>query len=277
MQYNFRYKTLDFRSKSIYTLFEVITVLPENMALSIIDVLNFHQKQGHFKVPKRTFSAISLRIHSPGKYTYKNKTVSFEPTSICIIPEGLSYERTAYEDDVLVIHFNILNYVMEDIEIFRISDTEKYRKLFIKALQIRLENASGAQYKETAVLYEILGELSRDFGLINTKKNNIAESAEYMKQNIFNPDLTIDSLAKRANVSPAQYRRKFRELYGASPKQHLDSLRFNYAKSLLETGYFSQKEIAFRCGFSNVVYFRTAFKKETGKSIKEYLRNFRGL
>ena len=82
-------------------------MLPENMALSIIDVLNFHQKQGHFKVPKRTFSAISLRIHSPGKYTYKNKTVSFEPTSVCIIPEGLSYERTAYEDDVLVIHFNI--------------------------------------------------------------------------------------------------------------------------------------------------------------------------
>lgn len=127
------------------------------------------------------------------------------------------------------------------------------------------------------MLYEILGELSRDFGLINTKKNNIAESAEYMKQNIFNPDLTIDSLAKRANVSSAQYRQKFRELYGTSPKQHLDSLRFNYAKSLLETGYFSQKEIAFRCGFSNVVYFRTAFKKETGKSIKEYLRNFRGL
>ena len=25
-------------------------MLPENMALSIIDVLNFHQKQGHFKV-----------------------------------------------------------------------------------------------------------------------------------------------------------------------------------------------------------------------------------
>ena len=109
--------------------------------------------------------------------------------------------------------------------------------------------------------------------LINTKNNNIAESAEYMKQNIFNPDLTIDSLAKRANVSSAQYRRKFRDIYGASPKQYLDSLRFNYAKSLLETGYFSQKEIAFRCGFSDVVYFRTAFKKETGKSVKEYLKD----
>lgn len=91
-----------------------------------------------------------------------------------------------------------------------------------------------------------------------------------MKQNFFNPELTIESLARRANVSPAQYRRKFRQLYGASPKQHLDSLRFQYAKSLLETGYFSQKEIAFRCGFSDVEYFRASFKKKTGKCIRDY-------
>ena len=87
-------------------------------------------------------------------------------------------------------------------------------------------------------------------------------------------ELSIDSLAKRANVSPAQYRRKFRQIYGESPKQYLDSLRFNYAKSLLETGYFSQKEIAFRCGFSDVVYFRTAFKRENGKSIREYCSEY---
>lgn len=162
---------------------------------------------------------------------------------------------------------------MEDIEVYKISNAEKYRRLFVKALQIRLENASGMQYRENAVLYEILGELLNDMGQLNTKKSYISESAEYMKQNFFNPELSIDGLAKRATVSPAQYRRKFRQLYGESPKQYLDSLRFNYAKSLLETGYFSQKEIAFRCGFSDVAYFRTAFKKETGKCVKKYLKD----
>ena len=248
-------------------------MLPENAAVAVTDVLNYHQKQGHFNVSKRSFSAISLRLNTNGKYICNNKTLSFKPPSICIIPEGVSYERISFEDDVLVIHFNFLNCIMENIEVYKISDAEKYRRLFVKALKIRLENSSGVQYRENSVLYEILGELSRDFGLLNTKKNYIAESAEYMKQNFFNPVLSIDGLAKRANVSPAQYRRKFRQLYGESPKQYLDSLRFNYAKSLLETGYFSQKEVAFRCGFSDVVYFRTAFKKETGKSIKEYLKD----
>ena len=117
-----------------------------------------------------------------------------------------------------------------------------------------------------------MGELSKDLSCSGTKKDGVSETAEYIKQNFYNPEISIDGIAKRANVSPAQYRRKFRQLYGKSPKEYLDSLRFDYAKSLLETGYFSQKEIAFRCGFSSVEYFRTAFKKETGKSIKEYCK-----
>lgn len=245
-------------------------MLPENAAVTVTDVLNYHQKRGHFKVPKRSFSAVSLRLNTNGKYIFNNKNLSFKPPSICIIPEGLAYERISLDDDVLVIHFNILNYIMEDIKVYKISDVEKYRRLFVKALQLRLENASGARHLETAVLYEILGELQRDFGNFNTSVGGVAETADYIKQNFFNPGLTVDSLAKRANVCPAQYRRKFRQLYGKSPKQYLDSLRFDYAKSLLETGYFSQKEIAFRCGFSGVEYFRTAFKKETGKCIRDY-------
>lgn len=249
-------------------------MLPENAAVTVTDVLNYHQKKGHFKVPKRSFSAVSLRLNTNGKYIFNNKILSFKPPSICIIPEGVAYERISFDDDVLVIHFNLLNCTMEDIEVYKISDAEKYRRLFVKALKLRLENASGAQYMENAVLYEILGELSNDIGMLNTKKNYIDESAEYIKQNFFNPELSIDGLAKRANVSPAQYRRKFRQLYGKSPKQYLDSMRFTYAKSLLETGYFSQKEIAFRCGFSSVEYFRTAFKNESGKSIREYCSEY---
>lgn len=245
-------------------------MLPKNAAVAVTDVLNYHQKKGHFNVSKRGFSAISLRLNTNGKYIWNNKTCSFSPPSICIIPAGVAYERISLEDEVLVIHFDLLNCTMEDIEVYKIFDVEKYRRLFAKALKIRLDNSSGAQYRENAVLYEILGELSGDMALLETKKNGIAESAEYMKQNFSNPALSIDGLAKRANVSPAQYRRKFRQLYGESPKQYLDSLRFYYAKSLLETGYFSQTEVAFRCGFSDVVYFRTAFKKKTGKSIREY-------
>lgn len=247
-------------------------MLPDNLAVSVTDVLNYHQRKEKIFVPARTYSAITLRIKTPGTYKCKNKIISFEPNSVCIIPAGVSYERNNFEEDILVIHFHIFNYIFEEIQIFKINDSEKYKKLFIKALNLKYENNVGSMYRITSVLYEILSELTRDVGFTaNSKDNRIIESAEYMRQNFWDPELSIEILSKQACVSSAYYRREFNRVYGSSPKDYLDTLRIQYAKSLLETGYFSQKEIAQRCGYADVGYFRTVFKRKIGKGIREYL------
>lgn len=247
-------------------------MLPENLTISVIDVLNFHQKREKVSVSARSFSAITLRLKTAGKYICKGKTIAFEPVSICIIPEGVPYTRNNDEEDILVIHFNLLNYVFEEIQIFKVSDGEKYKNLFLKALNLKYENNVGCMYKITSIVYEIFSELIRDVGFgSNPKDNRIIESAEYMRQNFWNPELSIEYLSKKIGVSPAFFRREFNRVYGTSPKSYLDTLRIHYAKTLLETDYFSQKEISSRCGFSDVGYFRTVFKKKIGKSIKEYL------
>lgn len=246
-------------------------MLPENLAVTVTDVLNYHQKQEKVFVEARSYSAITLRLKTSGKYKYKNKTISFEPESICIIPAGVSYERNNFEEDILVIHFNMFDFVLEEIQVFKIKDAEKYKNLFLNALNLKYENSIGSIYRITSILYEILAELTADVGFSsNAKDNRIVESAEYMRQNLWNPELSIEDLSQKAYVSPAYYRREFNRVYGASPKEYLDTLRIQYAKSLLETGYFSQKEIAQRCGFSDVGYFRTVFKRKIGKSIKQY-------
>ena len=247
-------------------------MLPDNLAVMVTDVLNFHQKKEKMFVPARSFSAITLRRETAGKYICKDKLIPFEPVSICIVPEGVAYGRSTLEEDILVIHFHLLNYAMEEIQVFQVSDPEKYEALFTKALRLKYENNTGSTYLVTAVLYEILAELVHDVGFTaNPKDNRIIESAEYMRQHFEDPGLSIEGLAKQACVSPAYYRREFRRLYGTSPKEYLDTLRIHYAKSLLETGYFSQKEIAARCGFFDVGYSRTVFKRKTGKSMKQYL------
>lgn len=247
-------------------------MLPENLSISVIDVLNYHQKKEKVSVSARSYSAITLRLKTAGKYICKGKTIAFEPVSICIIPEGVSYIRNNDEEDILVIHFNVLNYIFDEIQIFKVQECEKYKKLFLEALKLKNENNIGCMYKITAIVYEIFSELIRDVGFGNNPKDNrIVESAEYIRQNFWNPELSIESLAKQAYISPAYYRREFNRLYGTSPKEFLDDLRIQYAKNLLETDYFSQKEIASRCGFSEVGYFRTVFKRKTGKSIKKYL------
>lgn len=247
-------------------------MLPENLAISVTDVLNYHQKREKIFVPARTYSAITLRLKTAGKYICKGKTIAFEPTCICIIPAGVAYERNNLEEEILVIHFQMLNYTMEEIQVFKVPDSQKYKELFNKALTLKYENAIGSTYRITSVVYEILSELTRDVGFTaNSKDNRIIESAEYMRQNFWNTELTIENLAKQTCVSPAYYRREFNRVYGTSPKEFLDNLRIQYAKTLLETEYFSQKEIAWRCGYTDVGYFRTVFKRKIGKSIKQYL------
>lgn len=247
-------------------------MLPDNLTITVTDVFNYHQRKERVFVPARNFSALTLRLNAPGKYICKNKTITFEPDSICIIPEGIDYERNNDEENILVIHFHMLNYVMEEIQIFKVPDGEKYKRLFLKALNLKNENEAGCMYRITSVVYEIFSELTRDVGFTaNSKDKRIIESAEYIRQNFWNPQLSIQDLAKNSCVSTAFFRREFNRIYGTSPKAYLDSLRIQYAKSLLETNYFSQKEISARCGYSDVSYFRTVFKRKTGKSIKEYL------
>jgi len=247
-------------------------MLPENLTISVIDVLNYHQKKEKVSVSARSYSAITLRLKTAGKYICKGKTIAFEPVSICIIPEGVSYSRNNEEEDILVIHFSLLNYIFDEIQVFKVQDCEKYKKLFLEALKLKYENNIGCMYKITSIVYEIFSELIRDAGFSNNPKDNrIVESAEYIRQNFWNPQLSIDDLSKIIGVSPAFFRREFNRVYGTSPKAYLDTLRIQYAKTLLETDYFSQKEVSSRCGFSDVGYFRTVFKRKIGKSIKEYL------
>lgn len=247
-------------------------MLPENLAITVTDVLRYHQKRENVFVNARSYSAITLRLKTPGKYLCRNKVIAFEPGSICIIPAGVAYQRNNFEEDILVIHFHMLNYTMEEIQVFPVEDAEKYEALFTRALRLKSENNIGANYRITALVYEILSELARDVGLAaDPKDSRIIETAEYMRQNFWDPELSVEELSKLACISPAYYRREFSRVYKVSPKGYLDSLRIQYAKSLLETGYFSQKEIAQRCGYTDVSYFRTVFKKKVGKSIRAYL------
>lgn len=250
-------------------------MFPDNLAISAIDVLNYHQKKKKIFVPARNFTAIVLRLKSSGKYICNNITIPFAPVSICITPAGLSYERIATnEENVFTIYLNMLNFVMKDIEIVRVLDGEKYKKLFEKAFEIKRKNDIGSMFIVNAVIYEILSELKRETGFTSKSKDNrIMQAAEYMRHNFGNPDLSIEQVVNKSYASATYFRQEFNKVYGTSPKDYLDTLRMQHATFLLETGNFTTKEISERCGFSDVGYFRTIFKKKIGTTLTQYKKN----
>ena len=247
-------------------------MLSDNISVNILDILVFRQKKAKYYTNKRPFYALSFRLISNSSYLYKNKKIRSDTNSISFVPANIGYDRVTDDEELIVFHFDMYNFVTDEIQVFTPNDYSAYRSLFKQALDIWQKKEPGYKYAATAVFYNILSQMQIDGSIAaKTKSEFIYDSAEYMKAHFGDADLSVSKLAERACVSESFFRRKFRQYYGMSPKKYLDSLRIQYAVSLLRSDYYSQKEIALMCGFQDVKYFRTAFKAKTGKCISKYI------
>lgn len=85
----------------------------------------------------------------------------------------------------------------------------------------------------------------------------------YMKAN-FAQKLTADDIAASAGLSKFHFLREFKRFTGHTPNHYLNAIRCEQARNLLESGCYSVKEVAFRCGFANNSYFSNVFFRYTG-------------
>ena len=84
--------------------------------------------------------------------------------------------------------------------------------------------------------------------------------AAYIQEH-YNKKLTIEQLAKEANLSRTHFQHLFKDIYKVTPIQYQLQLRISTAKQLLVGTTFSCKEIAQMIGFENVYYFSKKFSQ----------------
>lgn len=85
--------------------------------------------------------------------------------------------------------------------------------------------------------------------------------------------LDIPSLAEELGICHSTLNKLFRELAGVSPQQYRIRCRMEEAKSLLGNTSLPVKEVAFRLGYVNQLYFSNDFKKNCGMSPKAHRRS----
>ncbi len=83
---------------------------------------------------------------------------------------------------------------------------------------------------------------------------------------------TIESLAKAAGMSRANFSLRFKDLVGTSPFQYLTQWRLFRASSLLLAKSLSISEIAEQVGYSSEASFSKVFSKHIGKSPGRFRR-----
>ncbi|MEV0266746.1 GlxA family transcriptional regulator [Streptomyces sp. NPDC050617] len=87
-------------------------------------------------------------------------------------------------------------------------------------------------------------------------------------------DLSVEALARRANLSPRHFARAFQAETGVAPGRYVDQVRLEAARRLLEDTADGIEEISRACGYGTPEAMRRAFLRTVGTAPAEYRRRF---
>ncbi|MGB3065805.1 AraC family transcriptional regulator [Sphingobacterium thalpophilum] len=106
-------------------------------------------------------------------------------------------------------------------------------------------------------------------------KSRISSICQYIELH-FKEELTLESVAKRANLSPQAFCRYFKKHSGVTLVGYLNRLRVNEVCNRLHNDHLENISfIAYNCGFNSITNFNRIFKHIVGCTPKEYLLNHR--
>jgi transcriptional regulator GlxA family with amidase domain len=88
-------------------------------------------------------------------------------------------------------------------------------------------------------------------------------------------DLSVESLAARARLSPRHFARAFQGETGMTPGRYVDRVRLEHARRRLEESADGIEEISRSCGYGTPEAMRRAFVRTLGAAPAEYRRRFR--
>lgn len=111
--------------------------------------------------------------------------------------------------------------------------------------------------------------------MLERPRTSLAERAEQFLRQSEDAEISVSALAEHCGTSERSLLRHFKSHYGVTPLEHIQRLRVERAKALLETTHLSFDEVVERCGYSDVSSFRKLFKRATTLTPADYRERFR--
>ena len=244
------------------------------ISFNLLDVLELKQEHIAMYNRKRNFNALSFR--SKADTVLKSRTGVFQmgDSYVSFVPSNLDYSRVSKIDELIVIHFEVINCNARDIEFFEAKNPKAFQKLFTNILECWNRKEVGYKYKCSAIFNEILAMCYSENYKPKSINSKIKNSVDYLLKHYNDCDLSIKAIAEQSFMSEVYFRKLFKAEYGISPQKYIVCLRIQYAKELISIGYYSLKEIALLSGYTDYKYFSTEFKKQVGVSPSDYVYNY---
>ena len=183
--------------------------------------------------------------------------------SVCLYTCLFTYSY--FEGDFLPLPFPVVLSTKGDIELL---------KLLTQIHEIWTEKDERYLLRSRAVLMLALDKM---FSYIEVPVNNPISENKHVRKiqkyiiNHYHDKIRVDDLISLTGLHPVYISSLFRVCTGYTVKEYINLIRIQKAMDLLSSGEFKTGEVAYQCGFDDVLYFSKVFKKVAGMPPSTYL------
>lgn len=219
----------------------------------------------------RGYASLSLRLSGESTFIYGEERLTVRAGDVLYIPPHLDFARQSDGETLLAIHLQVYGTPGDAMEHFTIKNAGRVEQFFrsiVDELQNRNDGYRNRAMSCLYLLFEALETEQREKE--DAVRRLIRPAVALITERFSDSGLSVALLADACHISQVYLRRLYRRCFGVSPMEDLLDRRFSYACRLLESGYHSVTEIAMACGFSDVKYFRTAFRHRYGMPPGKY-------
>ena len=107
----------------------------------------------------------------------------------------------------------------------------------------------------------------------NHSDEKILEAQLFIEKN-YEHSISVENLAGRYYMSHRNFIRRFEMATGNTPLEYLQRVRIEAAKKLLENSHDGIEQIALKCGYDDIGFFRKIFKRHVAINPKDYQKKY---
>ena len=154
------------------------------------------------------------------------------------------------------------------------SNNENINNLFEAFIKL----SNGDEFMVISLLYRLAYDVIKQSNICRIPDNKLMykiKPAIAMIEEEYSTKLTLDEMAEACGMSPNYLSCKFKEITGQTPFEYLLAYRIDCACEMLLNDSENVTEVCYKCGFNDLSYFITVFKKIMGTSPKKYVTNYK--
>lgn len=139
-------------------------------------------------------------------------------------------------------------------------------------LRIRIQKLLETRARMREKFGKLLNLEAQEVDVENADEILLQNSINYIRNNISEPALSVEDMAKYLNISRTNLHRKIKTMTGNSPIELIKTIRMKQAAYLLDKGSLTISEVAYEVGYNSLSYFSSSFNTYWGTSPSAYIK-----